>query len=145
MAVSERRAGCVAFWHEAIVKAIPRRGVIYYDGQCSFCRGTARRTRRLLLRHGYRFAAAQSAEGQRRLGPGVPSEVKLITRGGAVFGGADAVSYVARRIWWAAPLGWLALLPGIRHIVRWIYRWIAANRGRLGGSCRVPMPSAGSL
>jgi predicted DCC family thiol-disulfide oxidoreductase YuxK len=55
-------------------------------------------------------------------------EMRLLFSDGQQFGGADAVVALAREIWWARPLVWLAALPGMLPILRSAYRWIAARR-----------------
>jgi predicted DCC family thiol-disulfide oxidoreductase YuxK len=54
--------------------------------------------------------------------------MRLLLSGGQQFGGADAAVALAREIWWARPLVWLAAIPGVMAILRSVYRWIAARR-----------------
>ena len=42
--------------------------------------------------------------------------------------GADAVLAVARELWWARPLLWLARVPGMMSIMHAGYRWVALHR-----------------
>ncbi|MEY4366035.1 MAG: hypothetical protein RLZZ305_1379 [Actinomycetota bacterium] len=53
---------------------------------------------------------------------------------GRTFAGADAVArvFVDAGLPWS-PLGRLMLLPGIIHVMRAAYRWVAANRRRFRG------------
>lgn len=60
--------------------------------------------------------------------------VQYADRSGRVSSGADAVARVlvdAGLPW--SPLGRLMLLPGIIHVARAAYRWVAANRRRFRG------------
>jgi predicted DCC family thiol-disulfide oxidoreductase YuxK len=52
-------------------------------------------------------------------------------------GGAKAVLAVAREIWWAHPLIWLAALPGMMSVLDTAYRWVAARRGCSSEWCEV--------
>jgi hypothetical protein len=49
--------------------------------------------------------------------------------------------YVARFIWWTLPLRCLAALPGGVELLRHAYRWIAARRHCIGGSCEIERPA----
>jgi predicted DCC family thiol-disulfide oxidoreductase YuxK len=77
--------------------------------------------------------------------PPVPlfSEMKLLTADGHLFGGADAVIRLTRVIWWAWPIYIFAQIPGIKPLIRTIYRSIARNRHCFGNHCQIPGPSAG--
>lgn len=64
-------------------------------------------------------------------------EFIVLKPGGALLGGVDAIAYLMRRIWWAWPL-WLAAKTPLIHHALWAgYRWIAARRHCLTGSCAV--------
>ena len=67
------------------------------------CLGAARRFAPLLRRHGFEPAPLQNSWMRERLGLPVdsePAEMIVLTSGGAVFGGADGILQIARRIWW---------------------------------------------
>ena len=59
---------------------------------------------------------------------------------GTVFGGAEAVVEIARRIWWAWPLWALSRLPGAMRIMRAAYGWVARHRSCANGACRLEAP-----
>lgn len=103
------------------------RGWIFYDANCAFCTATADRFRRTLARRGFRLVPS-----------GLWPELRLLTLDGHTLGGADAVLYLARRIWWAWPLWALAQLPGMRHVARRGYRRIAAHRYCIARECAIP-------
>lgn len=114
-----------------------------YDGECSLCTGAARRFQNLLFKHGFGLATLQSPWVHRRLGTNAkapPVEMKLLAEDGRVFGGADALVQVARKIWWAWPLFAIAQVPGAMVLLRAVYRRIAANRHCLDGACSVQKP-----
>jgi predicted DCC family thiol-disulfide oxidoreductase YuxK len=65
-------------------------------------------------------------------------EMKLLVNDKTIYGGAEALVQIARRIWWAWPLFTLAQLPGAMFLLRANYRWVAANRYCLSGKCSIP-------
>jgi len=56
------------------------------------------------------------------------AEMRLLTPGGTVFGGADALLEIARKFWWARAVRWIACYPGVKPILRKAYGWIARHR-----------------
>jgi hypothetical protein len=62
-------------------------------------------------------------------------EMRLLTSDGNQYGGADALIYLAGRIWWAWPVYAAAHLPGVRGALRAAYRWFAPRRSCLNGVC----------
>jgi predicted DCC family thiol-disulfide oxidoreductase YuxK len=64
-------------------------------------------------------------------------EMKLLRADGRWFGGAAAWIEMCLHVAWLKPVGWLGRLPGIRQLLHWGYRRIAANRHCLGGQCSV--------
>jgi DCC1-like thiol-disulfide oxidoreductase len=55
-------------------------------------------------------------------------EMRLLMTDGTHLGGADAAVALAREIWWAIPLVWLARVPGMMDVLRRGYAWVAAKR-----------------
>ena len=116
------------------------RGWLFYDGECSLCTGAAARFQTFLNRHGFEIVPLQTDSARERLGlkaNEVPDEMKLLTATGQIFGGADALLQIARRIWWAWPLFALAQIPSVMSLARLVYHRIAANRHCLNGICRI--------
>ena len=108
------------------------RGWILYDGDCPSCTASAKRFDRIFRRRGFIFLPLQTDWVMQRLGlePGAPlEEMRVLTADGRDIGGADAVIFLARQIWWARPFAALARLPGIHKLLDRGYRWIAAHRG----------------
>lgn len=91
---------------------------VFYDANCAFCTRWARRGQRWLAGKGYRFEPM----------PVAGDEMKVVTGTGQEFGGAEAVAYLARQLWWAWPLSALSRLPGMMRLLRWGYRLVAARR-----------------
>jgi predicted DCC family thiol-disulfide oxidoreductase YuxK len=107
------------------------RGWVFYDAECPFCRRWADRGHDVLSRRGLHLAPLQSEWVRIRLGLNEaepPTEMKLLLTDGRLFGGADALIQIARFIWWAWPFYLLAQLPGVRPMLRVVYRYIAGNR-----------------
>ena len=54
-------------------------------------------------------------------------EIRFLTDGNQ-FVGATAVLAVARELWWARPLVWVAILPGMSAVLHAGYGWVAKRR-----------------
>jgi predicted DCC family thiol-disulfide oxidoreductase YuxK len=107
------------------------RGWILYDAACSSCSDLAHRFENFFAARGFRFEPLQREWVQQRLNltkEKALEEMRVLTSKGEVFGGADAVILVARQIWWAAPLAWLARWPLVHASLQRLYRWVAARR-----------------
>jgi alginate O-acetyltransferase complex protein AlgI len=107
------------------------RGWIFYDADCSSCRDLARRFENFFAARGFHFEPLQHQWVQHRLNltrDEALGEMSVLTSGGEVFGGADAVILLARKIWWARPLAFLARLPSVHALLHRLYRWVAARR-----------------
>jgi predicted DCC family thiol-disulfide oxidoreductase YuxK len=114
--------------------------VIFYDASCGLCTAGTRRWGPMLSRRGIGLRPLQDPEVVERLGlqPGeVPDEMKLQTPQGQILGGADALLYVARRVWWAFPIYLLSFIPGMRWLMHWGYRRLASNRHRISRACKL--------
>jgi predicted DCC family thiol-disulfide oxidoreductase YuxK len=119
----------------------PGRGWVFYDGQCRYCTAAAKRFERIFARRGFKFLSLQTPWVLARLGlaPDAPlEEMRVLTVGGADLGGADAVIFLLRQVWWTWPLYLLAYLPGMHTLIDRSYRWIAAHRGCNHISCTRP-------
>lgn len=119
------------------------RGWIFYDAECSSCRDLALRLEAFFGDRGFHFEPLQHEWVQRRLNltkAQALEEMRVLTSTGEVFGGVDAVIFLARQVWWAAPLVWLSRLPMIHAILDRLYRWVALHR-----TCGIPIAPASSL
>ncbi|MEX0777585.1 MAG: DUF393 domain-containing protein [Phycisphaeraceae bacterium] len=119
------------------VRFVPDRGWVFYDGACDVCISGARRFDRMLCRAGFWTRPLQTPWVQQRLAaqgcdPADADQMWVLTCRGQWIGGADALVYLARRIWWTWPVWVLAHLPGVRPLLWRFYRWVAANRYRFG-------------
>ncbi len=115
-----------------------RSGWVFFDAQCPFCVSLVRRFRPVLEPRGYGLAALQDPRVPELLGlppEELLREMRLLTSDGNQYGGADALIYLAGKIWWAWPVYAAAHLPGARPALRAAYRWFAARRSCLNGLC----------
>lgn len=117
--------------------------VLIFDGDCNFCTKTADLVRRWA--RGRLELLPSQAPGALDLHPdltpeGVQKRVYLLSPGGRLWGGAEAVARALAINRW----GGLALLyyfPPLRSIVDRVYAWVARNRKTIGGcesSCSLP-------
>jgi predicted DCC family thiol-disulfide oxidoreductase YuxK len=118
------------------------RGWLFYDAQCGFCTRIARWLEPILAGRGMAVAPLQDPRVGALLGlrqEVLLKELKFLWSDGTQYGGADAVLAVAREIWWAAPLVWLAKLPGMKGWLEEGYRAVAASRScaASGAACDV--------
>lgn len=112
-------------------EAVSFRGWIFYDAGCGSCRDLALRFEDVFAARGFHFEPLQCKWVPQRLNltqEEALQEMRVLTAGGKVFGGADAVILLARQIWWAAPLAWLTRCPSVHSILQRLYRWVATHR-----------------
>jgi predicted DCC family thiol-disulfide oxidoreductase YuxK len=115
-----------------------RAGWVFFDGDCGFCMSIARRLRPVLQPRGFGIATLQDPRVREQLS--LPerellAELRVLAQDGRQFGGADAIVYLARQVWWAWPLWAIAQVPGILRVLRFAYRWIAVRRHCVSGVC----------
>jgi len=113
-------------------------GWVFFDADCPFCTRIARRLLPILELHGYGLAALQDPRAQALLGlsgEALLQEMRLLTSEGRQYGGADAFVFLAKQVWWTWPFYALSFVPGMRSLMRAIYRRIAERRSCAAGSC----------
>jgi predicted DCC family thiol-disulfide oxidoreductase YuxK len=118
------------------------RGWLFFDAECAFCVRIVRWLAATLDRRGLAWAPLQDARVGQLLGLSPQElllEMRLLLANGKQFGGADAAVALAREIWWARPLVWLSVLPGMMALLRSCYRWIAARRKCTAAASCVPV------
>ena len=114
------------------------RGWLFFDAECGFCTRIARWLAPILERRGLAVAPLQDVRVGALLGlpqAELMREMRVLLADGRQQGGADAAVALAREIWWARPLVWLAEIPGVMQWLRDGYRWIAARRSCAAQSC----------
>lgn len=119
----------------------PPRGWVLYDADCGFCTRWAWRIALFVGPRGFHLAPLQAPWVRERLRLSEAEllhELRVLTADDALYGGADALLFLARQIWWAWPIAALAWLPGMMPLARAAYCWIARNRHRLSAACALP-------
>jgi predicted DCC family thiol-disulfide oxidoreductase YuxK len=114
------------------------RGWLFFDAECRFCTKIARLLAPILHRRGLAVAPLQDPRVAPLLGLShhqLMREIHLLMSDGQQYGGADAAVALARQIWWARPIVWLASVPGMPRLFRSAYRIIAANRHCSATTC----------
>ena len=118
-------------------------GWIFYDRDCRSCSDLARHFASVFARRGFAFEPLQEPWVQTELALADVEalvEMRVLTRDGTVFGGADAIVFLTRQVWWMSPLTWFAQLPGGRRVLQSLYRRFAA--GRHCATCRLEPSSS---
>jgi predicted DCC family thiol-disulfide oxidoreductase YuxK len=107
---------------------------VLYDGNCSLCRASVARLRR--MDRGSRVAQLNlhDPEAATRF-PQVDREeamrlMQAVDSRGRVFSGADAWARIGLALPGWNLIAWLLLVPGVHFIARLVYAWIARNRYR---------------
>jgi predicted DCC family thiol-disulfide oxidoreductase YuxK len=114
------------------------RGWVFFDRDCRVCTALARRFRRTLSARGFGLAALQDPRAQALLNlppADLLREMRVATTRGEIYGGAAAVVYLARQIWWAWPLYAAAKVPRVMRLLHAGYRWFADHRSCANGMC----------
>jgi predicted DCC family thiol-disulfide oxidoreductase YuxK len=117
---------------------------LFFDAECAFCTRIARWLAPILERRGLAVAPLQDARVGALLGmprEELLREMRLLLSDGRQFGGADAAVALAREIWWARPLLWLARIPGMMEVFRSGYRHMAIHRSCAAHACPAPQPT----
>jgi predicted DCC family thiol-disulfide oxidoreductase YuxK len=120
------------------------KGWLFYDADCNFCVKIARGMAPILQKRGFALAPLQDPRVGPLLGMSRSElllEMRLLLANNQQFGGADAAVALAKEIWWARPLVWLAAIPGMMNILRRAYRYIAAQRKCAATACPTSEPS----
>jgi predicted DCC family thiol-disulfide oxidoreductase YuxK len=107
------------------------RGWLFFDAECGFCTRIARWLAPIVERRGLALAPLQDPRVAALLGlcpEELLFEIKFLGPDGRQYGGADAAVALAREIWWARPVVWLAAIPWAMTAMHFTYRWIAARR-----------------
>lgn len=114
------------------------RGWLFFDVECGFCTRIARWLAPILQRRGLAVAPLQDARVGALLGLSpaeLMREMRVLLADGRQYGGADAGVALAREIWWARPLVWLAEIPGMMNWLRGRYHSVAARRSCAAERC----------
>jgi predicted DCC family thiol-disulfide oxidoreductase YuxK len=133
----------------------PGRYVLIYDGLCKFCTASARHFARWMGRVEVQLLDFQRPGALDRF-PGLTHDacmkaMQLVTPDGRVYQGFEAAArgFATRRL--VGKLAYLYYAPGLRQLLDWLYRRVAANRYRImgkalahgeceGGTCDLHLP-----
>jgi len=104
---------------------------VLYDASCPFCTAGAYAFKNTLEKQNCKIKPLQNQTVMKILdvkeGQDFP-EMKVIGDDSKLYGGANAIIYVCKKIWWASPLWALAHMPFARTIFDYIYKLIAKRR-----------------
>ena len=107
------------------------RGWLFFDAECAFCTRIVRWVAPVIARRGLAVAPLQDPRVGALLGMTrreLLREMRLLMTDGTHLGGADAAVALAKEIWWARPVVWLARIPGMMDLLRFGYMWVASSR-----------------
>lgn len=107
------------------------KGWLFFDAECGFCTRLTRWLEPILEKRGFAVAPLQDPRVGALLAmprQELLRQLRFLHSDGKHCGGANAVLAVAREIWWARPLVWLAAIPGVMTLLQAGYRWVAAHR-----------------
>ena len=110
-----------------------KNGTVLFDAGCPLCLAMVARMRLVWESRGFDFVPLQADWVRCRLDlpeAELLTEMRVLTPGGEVLGGAAAHAYLWRHAWWLWPLWLVAKLPGLGWLIGRTYRWVAANRYR---------------
>lgn len=118
--------------------------IILHDGTCAICTALAGWFKRPLRQRGYVFVPLQQPWAATFLevqGPELLKEMKVILRSGEIKGGANALTYLAGRYWWAMPVKFIERFQRGSIFLQRLYQWIARHRFCRADACRLPRRS----
>ena len=108
------------------------RGWILYDGACRSCAASRQTIRSHISPPRFPLSSAANKLDHgpaRSRARRAWKRCAVLTADGRGIGGADAVVFLARQIWWAWPLPPSRNRPAMHKLLDRGYRWIAAHRG----------------
>ncbi len=112
--------------------------VLVFDGHCLFCRRQADRLNALSgqrLRLESFHEAGVLARYPKLTEEACEQAMQLVLPDGRIFSGATAAAEALRLHPVLRWISWVYYLPGVKQLSDAVYRWIAKNRFRFGGTC----------
>ncbi|HEY6227861.1 MAG TPA: DCC1-like thiol-disulfide oxidoreductase family protein [Verrucomicrobiae bacterium] len=104
---------------------------LMFDRACPFCTRVAKRIEPTLAKRGVKVIPLQTDWAREFLAARdepLLKEIRFLSAGGKLTGGADALVEVARRIWWTRAAVWMTKFPGVMWLLRRGYAAVAARR-----------------
>lgn len=119
---------------------IDGRGTVIYDGECHFCIDQIDRIKNLDRNHEFEYIPRQAPGIEERF-PVLKTVdfntgMRLIAANGEAYAGMDALYQIGLQLPGIKSIAWLYRIPGITQIARLGYALVAANRQRLGKTCK---------
>jgi predicted DCC family thiol-disulfide oxidoreductase YuxK len=115
-------------------------GWVLFDRDCRICTSLVRRLRQTFEKRGFGLAALQDPRVAVLLGlppDQLLREMRVVTTKNEMYGGAEAIVYLAKQIWWGWPVYVAAKLPGVLRILKAGYRWFADHRRCSASKCSI--------
>ncbi len=119
------------------------KGWVLFDGQCRFCTRWANRFGPWLHKNGFGLAPLQTdwVKDRLKIQPEhLLDEMRVITETNHILGGADAILYLLKSAWYTWPLYALSFIPGMKPMLRTLYRYVASRRNCVGDACTIAKP-----
>lgn len=116
------------------------RAWLFYDADCRFCTRIAAQLARPLARRGVGMAPLQDPRVGVLLGLSrqeLLRALRFVSGNDRHYSGAEACIEVARELWWAQPLVWLAKIPGMMGILSAAYEQVARQRSCTAQQCKM--------
>lgn len=124
----------VSFWKKFNFNKSEKKTLqFYFDAECPLCIRTVIVLKHFDLFRRLEFISVQSSYGNVEALKGYSedqllNDIHSVTRTGAVSKGYETYRKAFTSMIWTLPLAWLMYLPGVSHLGRLVYSYIAENR-----------------
>lgn len=124
----------VGFWRRLLARRTEKESLIfYYDGECPLCARTRVVIEHFDVRKAILFRSVQGAAAQEPALEEIEEEtlvddIHSVDGHGRVYVGVDTYAQVLNAIFYLRPLSWFLRTPGIYHLAKAVYGFVAANR-----------------
>lgn len=123
----------VGFWERIFTPKNPTPAItFYYDGECPLCKRTKLAIQHFDILKKVEFKTVQYYAEQQALLKDIPYDTLLddihSIKNGKVYTGLDTYIQVLDSMVYTKPLSWLIRIPGIYHLGKAVYGFVAKNR-----------------